>query len=196
MDRMIGQEPRSRIEKQCGLYGAKGTAVEPFVGDEVQCNCSFPPDPRGGVYLEPEDPSLRYPGRSPVILPYLFWVRNASSSNDYARWPLETYPVSVPNGYNFAWPKGGACAEGEAPPAVPPDADQQPCTWSRRASSRVFWGNDLKASGWNFEWVQDTPADMNHTLANVGVFRDMVASKGSAATSTVGRFISHRCCGC
>ena len=77
---MISQQPRSRIERQCGLAGENGTAYEPFVGNEVQCNCSS--DPRGGVYLEKADPSNRFVGRAPVVLPYLYYVR-VNGSHEY-----------------------------------------------------------------------------------------------------------------
>jgi hypothetical protein len=190
MDRMIGQQPRSRIEKQCGLYGQNGTATEPFVGNEVQCNCSFPPDPRGGVFLEPADPSLRFVGRSPVLLPYLYWVRAAPNVSEYARHPLEHYPVSVPSGFNYVFPTAGACAEGEAPAA----GGSGGCTWSRQPAARVLWGTDLQAANWNFSWVQDRPDDMRHTLDNVRRFKELVAP--GSKISTAGRFVTPRCCGC
>ena len=55
--------------------------------------------------------------------------------------PYERYPVSKPDGYNYVFPKSGACAEGAAP-TLPPAAG---CRWSRLPSSRIFWGSDLQA---------------------------------------------------
>jgi len=194
MDRMIAQQPRSRIEAQCGLLGAPGTATEAFVGGEVQCNCSGAPqynqtNPAGAVFLQPADPSNSYVGRAPVVLPYLYYVR-ANGSHAFMRDPLEKYPVSVPNGHNYVFPKGGACAEGEAPTG----GGGGGCRWSRHAPARVFWGDELATVGWDFSWVQDTPSDMSHTLANIARFKRLVAD--NSTLSVAGQFLAPRCCGC
>ena len=68
------------------------------------------------------------------------------------------------------------------------------CRWSRRASSRVFWGDELAKVGWDFNWVQDTPSDMNHTLRNIDRFKRLVAA--DSTLSTAGQFLAPRCCGC
>jgi hypothetical protein len=230
MDRMISQQPRSRIEAQyvrslatsafsfsylpltppllvatrCGLLGVPGTATEAFVGGEVQCNCSGAPqynqtNPAGAVFLQPADPSNSYVGRAPVVLPYLYYVR-ANGSHAFARDPLEVYPVSVPNGHNYVFPKGGACAEGEAPTTAAADGGGPGggpgggCRWSRHAPARVFWGDELANVGWNFSWVQDTPSDMSHTLANIARFKRLVAD--NSTLSVAGKFLAPRCCGC
>lgn len=218
MDRMISQEPKSRIQRMCGLKGENGTAYEPFVGNEVQCNCSgvngnpADRDSRGGVFLEPADPSNSFVGRSPVVQPYLYYVRQDA---DFASHPFETYPKSFPSGFNYVFPRNGSCREDQ--PLGPPggfellrngslpsngyysgvmnDGIGDGCAWKRRPSSRVFWGNDLKAAGWNFTNVQDTPTDISHSLKNKALFKNMV-SEGKPGASTASQFLSKRCCGC
>ena len=53
--------------------------------------------------------------------------------------------------------------------------------WKRTPSARVFWGADLQSAGWNFTWVQDTPTDMSHSLANKARFKRMVTEEGGSA---------------
>jgi hypothetical protein len=189
MDRMIAQTPRSIIEQRCGLKGQPGTAYDQWVNNEVQCNCSA--DPRGGVFLEPDDPANTFVGRAPVALPYLWYVRNATE-DAFARDPLEDYPVTIPSGHNYVTPRAGSCREGERPGGA--SAMGQPgCTWKRTPGSRVFWGGDLVAAGWNFTFVQDTPTDVRHTQRNKQVFKEVVSAPD---LSTASKFVTSRCCGC
>ena len=44
------------------------------------------------------------------------------------------------------------------------------CTWRRLPATRMVYGADLIAAGWNRTFVADTPTDQRHTLANVAAF--------------------------
>ena len=180
------QSQRARYDVHSPLYQiGRGLIVRPdpvIRRSAIQCAR----DSRGGVFLSATDPSNLYPGRAPVILPYLWYVRQDA---DYASHPFEKYPVSVPSGWNYAWPRNGSCAESQPLGSS--------CKWKRTPTARVFWGADLQSAGWNFSFVQDTPTDMGHTLANKKRFKQMVTEDGGAgATSQAARFMTRRCCGC
>jgi hypothetical protein len=76
------------------------------------------------------------------------------------------------SGYNFHFPVGGACEEGEA-------IGTNGCTWRRLAQTRMIYGKDLIASGWDTTFVKDTPTDLDHTEANKKAFVGALAALGA-----------------
>ena len=123
-DRMLSQEPASHTLAACDP-----AVTLPWV-DSVQCNCSKGPGVEAS-WLPPDAPMTNYVGRSKVYLPY-----------DRYKQPMEHYPVSVLVGDNLSFPKRKACTEAQA-------LGDDGCTWKRLPQSRMLYGADLVAQGWN-----------------------------------------------
>ena len=59
-------------------------------------------------------------------------------------------------------PRAGSCSEDQALPTSSAAAAAAStttesiadCAWKRLPASRIFWGEDLRAQGWNFTFVQ------------------------------------------
>jgi hypothetical protein len=79
-----------------------------------------------------------YVGRSKVYLPYYRYKQ-----------PMERYPLSVLVGDNLSFPKRKACTEAQA-------LGDGGCTWKRLPQSRMLYGDDLVAHGWNATQVRST----------------------------------------
>lgn len=142
-DRLLGHQTLAELERDCFHSG-----TIPWVNETI-CRC-----PGGASEVPaPTNPSLHYIGRAPVYLPY---VGNALK-------PVKRYPASILGGYNYHFPRGGECAEGQP-------LGTARCKWRRLPTARMLYGADLLAAGWNRTFVADTPTDQRHTLANVAAF--------------------------
>jgi len=132
-----------------------------WIGETV-CNCT------GQQYKSPipqaGNPSLTHVGRMPVWLPYVGVKLEPYKKGD----------PQVASGYNYHFPAGGACEEGEA-------IGTRGCTWRRVGHSRMIYGRDLMEQGWNQTFVPDTPTDMRHTEANKQAFKRAFGALGKLA---------------
>lgn len=117
-----------------------------------------------------DNPSHHYVGAAPMFLPW-----------GYYRQPQETYPVRIPMGYNYAFPKAGSCKPGQTP-------GDSGCTWLKHPSSRMIFGPDLFGSGWDDSFIPDTLTNQSHTRYNIGIF--------DKATHLRDNLLTRRCCGC
>jgi hypothetical protein len=169
-DRMLSQQPATNTLRDCSL-----DVKVPWVGAN-QCNCSASIPGNSTVEHNtmppPDSPMANYPGRSKVYLPYYKYTT-----------PMDKYPVSVPAGDNLSFPKKGACKPDQS-------LGDGGCTWKRLPSSRMLYGADLLAAGW-----QDKPSEwdsiqheIDFTMRNVAAF--------NAATDSMSRLLTPRCCGC
>ena len=89
--------------------------------------------------------------------------------------------VRIPSGDNLSTPKRGSCKENAAP-------GDNGCTWKRSPASRVMYGPDLFAAGWDDRWIPDTLHNQSHSNANKKKFADAVHLHDG--------MMSPRCCGC
>ncbi|EGD75730.1 hypothetical protein PTSG_07846 [Salpingoeca rosetta] len=160
-DRVISQQNASELHRHCDFNHR-----EPYV-NETTCNCG----PNGQLIL-PDNPSARYVGISPVLLPYGFWLDKA---------PPSSYPVSVNCGDNFSTPRMGSCG-------LTQSLGENGCTWRMLPRVRMLFGPDLMHAGWNPNPPADTLTNMTATEANVRAFQRAVA--------TVETRLKPRCCGC
>ena len=80
-----------------------------------------------------------YVGRSKVYLPYYRYKQ-----------PMERYPLSVLVGDNLSFPKRKACTEAQ-------ELGDEGCTWKRLPQSRMLYGDDLMAHGWDATEVRSKP---------------------------------------
>ena len=94
---------------------------------------------------------------------------------------MESYPVKVPSGFNYAFPKHGSCAEGTS-------LGDGGCKWKRQPGARIHYGSDLFAAGWDPAWVPDTLHNHSHTNYNQAAFK--------RALDRTNDFLAPRCCGC
>jgi len=128
----------------------------PWVNETI-CNCTgaspASPLPAAG------SASRTHVGRAPVYLPYVGMTLAPCDGC-----------VSIPAGFNYAFPKDGKCREG-----APLGADG--CTWRRAPSARMLYGDDLLAAGWDRAFVPDTDTNVSHTLANVAAFAAAVKAR-------------------
>ena len=79
----------------------------------------------------------------------------------------------------YAFPKAGACAEGEG-------VGERGCTWKRQPRSRILWGVDLLAAGWNASSIFDERTgdrtNMTRMVAtNIVAFNKALAKLAPAA---------------
>lgn len=107
-DRMISQEPASKMKEQCGDF----QQFIPWV-HSPQCNCSV-----DSPVIPPSDASYKHVGRSDVWLPYQYYLRDQ---------PRETYPAHTAAGYFYSTPRAGACGPQD-------DIGDGGCTWKRWVS--------------------------------------------------------------
>jgi len=145
-DRLLAHQTNaSWLGQDCGV-GHMG-----WLGETV-CNCTGQvprsPLPAGG------SPSRSHVGRAPVWLPYVGvemapWVPGA---------------VQFPSGYNYHFPREGACGEGES-------VGTNGCTWRRLPRARMVYGDDLILHGWDTAFVPDTAENQTHTRRNAEVFK-------------------------
>ena len=165
-DRLISQVPASAMSRDCS------TDVKIPWTNANQCNCSTGPGTAAAM-LTPGSPMATYVGRSKVYLPYYYYDK-----------PQQSYNLSVPAGDNLSFPKGGLCNATMA-------LGEGGCTWKILPSSRMLYGADLLAAGWDTSPVPnrgDVKEELAHTYRNVAVF--------NRAVDTTDKFISPRCCGC
>lgn len=123
--------------------------------------------------LTPGSPMATYVGRSKVYLPYYYYDK-----------PQTSYNLSVAAGDNLSFPRGGLCNATMA-------LGEGGCTWKILPSSRMLYGADLLAAGWDTSPVPnrgDVKEELAHTYRNVAVF--------NRAADATDKFISPRCCGC
>lgn len=166
-DRLISHEPKNRTLAVCDPHDKI-----PWTRAN-QCNCSQGASGTEATMLPPDAPMANYVGRSKVYLPYYRY-----------RLPMDTYPVSVLVGDNLSFPKKGACVEGGA-------LGDDGCTWRRLPTSRMVYGPDLLAAGWNVTPVRGVGSieeELKVTFANIEVFKAALAKMDSMVTP--------RCCGC
>ena len=161
-DRMISQEPRSKMMQQCGDF----THKIPWVGSP-QCNCT-----QNSPKVAPSDPSYAHMGRSPVWLPYEYYLHDA---------PRESYQYHQSAGFFYSTPRNGACPPGQA-------IGDNGCTWRRSDRVRVLWGPDLMAAGWDPVHVADTPQNVSPSRRAQKAF--------DRAVDGLAQHTRPRCCGC
>jgi len=164
---MISHEPKNRTLAACDPRDNI-----PWVGAN-QCNCSQGEPGTAAARLQPDAPMANYVGRSRVYLPYYRY-----------KTPMDTYPISVLVGDNLSFPKKGACSEDQA-------LGESGCTWKRLPSSRMLYGADLLAHGWNPEPVRGKGTvqdELRVTYENMAVF--------DRAFSALDGWVTRRCCGC
>ena len=77
--------------------------------------------------------------------------------------------TNIPSGFNYHFPRGGACADGQP-------LGTNGCTWRMLPLARMLYGEDLINAGWDRKFVPDTPTNVSHTLANVGAFSRAAAA--------------------
>ena len=118
-----------------------------------------------------------YVGRSPVYLPYYHYHT-----------PAESYPIADKAGDNLSFPRKRSCKESQA-------LGDDGCTWKRLPGSRMLYGGDLLAAGWNTT-VKDSgfgssvsiKEELEYSYKNVAAF--------NAALETLDKWVTPRCCGC
>ena len=147
-DRMLSHQSLAEFQRDCSVL--TDDPQLPWV-NTTNCNCPHTDSPFP-VPGAPNSPLVNI-GRSPIFLPYV----------GVPLTPHGPHPGEQPSGHNFHFPKGGACAEGEA-------LGSGGCTWRRLPASRMIYGDDLEAAGWDLAFVADTPTNMSHTRANQAAF--------------------------
>ena len=165
-DRLLAHQSLAELQRDCALVGpGSGDDAEmPWV-NETACNCPGTADPLpapGG----PRSP-LTHVGRAKVFLPYV----------GVALRPRAAWPGEQPGGHNYHFPRGGGCPEGAA-------LGEGGCTWRRLPASRMVYGPDLEAAGWDRTFVPDVPGNTTHTEANVAAFRAALKSLDSRVRPT------------
>eukprot|EP00055_Hartaetosiga_balthica_P008681 m.33085 g.33085 ORF g.33085 m.33085 type:complete len:628 (+) comp6430_c0_seq2:130-2013(+) len=160
-DRILSQQTFSQMHATCSFND-----LEPFV-NEVKCFCG-----NNGVLITPDNPSNRYVGRSPIYLPYGYWLDK----------PIpEHYNVSYQCGNNLSTPRMGSCG-------LTKSVTDPTCTWKMLPIIRMMYGSDLLANGYNTAQVNDTPSNFTLSLHNMDAFKKTVTSVESR--------LKPRCCGC
>jgi hypothetical protein len=162
-DRQMSLLPGSELNKSCGSH-------MPWFVHEPICNCTDSKKFPDSTAILPSNPSYAYVGAMPVMQPYGFYQK-----------PQEEHAVRIPSGDNLSTPKRGSCKENAAP-------GDNGCTWKRSPASRVMYGPDLFAAGWDDRWIPDTLHNQSHSNANKKKFADAVHLHDS--------MMSPRCCGC
>jgi hypothetical protein len=151
-DRLLSHQSFPEIQRDCAIVGNHDDdgSTLPWV-NETSCNCpgtaSPLPDPDG------DRSPLTHIGRTPLYLPYVGVPME----------PHGPHPGEELTGYNYHFPKAGACPEGQP-------LGFEGCTWRRLPLSRMIYGDDLEANGWDRTFVQDTPGNVSHTKANIAAF--------------------------
>jgi len=151
-DRLLAHQTIDQLKQDCFV----GTL--PWVNETV-CNCSGTQSPEPAV----SNPSLKHVGRAPVFMPYVGVKMK----------PERSY-TNIASGFNFHFPKGGACAE-DAPLGT------EGCTWRRAPTVRMLYGDDLIAAGWDRAFVPDTATNVSHSRANIAAFARAVRALDAAA---------------
>jgi len=162
-DRQMSMLPESELNASCGGH-------MPWFVHEPICNCTRSKEFPESTVITEDSPSYRYVGAMPTFLPW-----------GYYRTPRETFPVRIPMGFNYVFPKAGSCKPGQKP-------GDDGCQWLRNPSSRMIFGPDLYGSGWDPTFVPDTLTNQSHTRYNIGVF--------AKATHLHDHLLTRRCCGC
>lgn len=162
-DRSMSLLPYSELNKTCSSHF-------PWYVHEPICNCTSSKEFPDSVEITDENPSSRYVGAMPVMLPY-----------GYYRAPQETYEERTPSGDNLSTPKKGVCSEGSQP-------GTNGCTWKRSPVARMIYGPDLFKAGWDDRWIPDQLHNHSHFYNNINNF--------AAATHLHDDYMSPRCCGC
>eukprot|EP00931_Biecheleriopsis_adriatica_P017522 TRINITY_DN12546_c0_g1_i2.p1 TRINITY_DN12546_c0_g1~~TRINITY_DN12546_c0_g1_i2.p1 ORF type:complete len:400 (-),score=43.34 TRINITY_DN12546_c0_g1_i2:190-1389(-) len=149
-DRLLAHQTNKTMKADCYVGGMAWLS-------ETRCNCTGQ-TPKT-VIPQPGNPSLRHVGRMPVWLPYVGVKMN----------PWIEGNVQVQSGYNYHFPVGGACQEGE-------EIGAGACTWRRLPLARMLYGADLLDHGWDLQFVPDTPTNMSHTIQNINAFKKALKS--------------------
>ena len=168
-DRMLSQQPASNTLAACD------PAVKlPWAG-ATQCNCSVGKPGVEAAWLPPDAPMANYIGRSKVYLPYYRYDQ-----------PREHYPVSILVGDNLSFPRKTSCADDQR-------LGDGGCTWKRLPQSRMLYGDDLMAFGWNA--TADYPNTGGSIEEEIAVTHKNIASF-NRALDNLGQYRTPRCCGC
>ena len=166
---MLSQQPASNTLAACDP-----TVKLPWVG-ATQCNCSVGKPGVEAALLPPDAPMSNYIGRSKVYLPYYRYTQ-----------PMETYPVSILVGDNLSFPRKTSCAEGQR-------LGEDECTWKRLPQSRMLYGDDLMAFGWDD--TADYPKTGGSIEEEIAVTHKNIAVFNKALDN-LGQYRTPRCCGC
>ena len=168
---MISHQPKNQTLHDCSV-----DLQLPWVGAN-QCNCSAGAPGTEATHLRPEAPMANFIGRSKIYLPYYHYHT-----------PLDSYPISVLAGDNLSFPKRGACNETQS-------LGDDGCTWKRLPNSRMLYGSDFLAHGWNtsdpnggFGSQGSVEYEIELTMGNIAVF--------DRALDSLDRMLTPRCCGC
>lgn len=150
-DRMLAHQTIEDMKADCFV------GEIPWVNETI-CNCSGANSP----FPNASNPSVSHIGRAPVYMPYV-GINNSVPKSHF---------VNIYAGYNYHFPRGGACPEG-APLGT------NGCTWRRHPHSRMLYGADLVAAGWDRRFVPDTPTNVSHTQKNQAAFESAVRALDS-----------------
>ena len=171
-DRENSQQPESEIAKVCnpkgdpsGFLPCRGVD-EQFCKRAPQCNCTIGAPGTEATAIPPSSAMATHVGRSNVWLP----------------WSYDDSRILV--GGFLSFPKAGACQEGQ-------DLFQQDCKWKRLPRSRMLYGADLLAAGFNVSqaFQQMKPVDeIAFGLRNIAAFQ--------RAQQELDKVVQPRCCGC
>jgi hypothetical protein len=166
---MISHQSFAEIQRDCHLVGGVEDDL-PWV-NETNCNCPGTDSP---IPVAGERSPLSHVGRTPVYLPNVGVPLK----------PHGPHPGEQLSGYNYHFPKAGACLEGASLGDV---SNGAACTWRRLPMSRMIYGNDLISNGWDRAFVPDKPDNVSHTQANIDAF--------ARAFKALDRLISPQSCG-
>ena len=173
-DRMLSQQPKNHTLRDCSP-----SVMVPWV-QAPQCNCTTG-DGVAATRLDPSSAMANYPGRSSVFLPYYGYTE-----------PRDEYPNSVPSGDNLSFPKRGACNATQKLGDSSSRRDGEGCVWKMLPASRMIYGSDLLAAGWNTSNPRAPGSSLQHEIEaderNVAAF--------NTALDRLTRLLTPRCCGC
>ena len=174
-DRENSMQPEREIAEVCnpnddpaGFLPCRGLDHK-FCKEAPQCNCSMGAPGTEATALPAASPMASHVGRSNVFLPY-------------AGSPGFDSPLLV--GGFLSFPKAGACTETQA-------LGEGGCKWKRHPRSRMLYGDDLLAAGYNTSdaFTRMPPGEeIAFGLANIAAF--------GRAAAALDQIVQPRCCGC
>jgi hypothetical protein len=111
-------------------------------------------------------------GRATVYLPHYYYHE-----------PADRYNISIATGDNLSFLKRGMCKGQQK-------LGDGGCTWKPMPSSRLLYGSDLLAAGWDTTSARggSIERELNISYTNINVFRN--------ALGGLDRLMTPRCCGC
>lgn len=157
-DRVIGHQTKQEVEASCGVAG-------PSNGWYPRCNVSG----TDTVFYSSSSLPYRHMGTLSVYSPFYYFQFPGTGYMPGASAEIGTW---------FAFPAPGACNQTQS-------VGDGGCTWKRQPRSRILWGVDLLAAGWNasntFDERTGDRANMTTMVStNIAAFRRALAKLGPA----------------